>query len=64
MRMDIFMDNVKFIEEYNAREDTTMTLGLNSFSDLVKNKNFQFHDNYMPDNMISLVLIMAKQLYL
>ena len=33
-RMEIFMDNVKFIEEYNAREDTTMTLGLNEYADL------------------------------
>ena len=35
-RMQVFMDNMKFIEEYNAREDTTMTLGTNEFSDLVR----------------------------
>lgn len=29
------MDNLKFIEEYNAREDTTMTLAVNEYSDLV-----------------------------
>jgi len=33
-RRQIFMDNMKFIEEYNAREDTTMTLGTNEFADL------------------------------
>lgn len=33
-RMQIFMDNLKFIEEYNARKDTSMTLGLNAYSDL------------------------------
>lgn len=34
VRMSIFMDNQKFIEEYNSREDTTMTLGLTSFADM------------------------------
>jgi len=33
-RRQVFMDNMKFIEEYNAREDTTMTLGTNEFADL------------------------------
>jgi hypothetical protein len=35
-RRQIFMDNIKFIEEYNAREDTMMTLGTNEYADLVK----------------------------
>ena len=34
--MSIFMDNVKFIEEYNNREDTKMTLALNEYADLVR----------------------------
>lgn len=33
-RMKIFMDNMKFINEYNARQDTKMTLGLNQYSDM------------------------------
>jgi len=33
-RRDIFADNHRFIQEYNARADTTMTLGLNKFADL------------------------------
>ena len=33
--MKIFMDNLKYIEDFNARENRTMTLGLNAFSDLV-----------------------------
>jgi len=33
-RRQIFMDNMKFIEEYNAREDTIMTLGTNEYADL------------------------------
>ena len=34
-RMKIFMDNLKYIEDFNARKNRTMTLGLNAFSDLV-----------------------------
>ena len=34
-RMEIFMNNLKYIEEFNARADRTMTLGLNRFADLV-----------------------------
>jgi cathepsin L len=33
-RRGIFEDNHRFIKEYNARADTTMTLGLNRFADL------------------------------
>lgn len=39
-RMSIFMDNVKFIEEFNARENRTMTLGLNHFADMT-NEEFR-----------------------
>ena len=35
-RMEIFMNNVKYIEEFNSREDRTMTLGLNHFADMVR----------------------------
>jgi len=34
IRFDIFLDNVKYIEEYNAGPDTEMTLGTNQFSDM------------------------------
>lgn len=34
VRMSIFMDNVKFVDEYNNRKDTKMTLGLNEYADL------------------------------
>jgi hypothetical protein len=34
-RMAIFMDNLKYIEDFNARENRTMTLALNHFADLV-----------------------------
>lgn len=33
-RREIFVDNMKFIAEYNAREDTTMELGNTEYSDL------------------------------
>ena len=36
-RREIFVDNMKFIAEYNAREDTTMELGNTEYSDLVRN---------------------------
>ena len=41
-RMKIFMDNLKYIEEFNARKDRTMTLGLNAFSDLVRSAPSRF----------------------
>ena len=41
------MDNTKFIEEYNAREDTTMTLGTNEYSDLVRNKTVRHLHQYV-----------------
>lgn len=39
-RMEIFMNNLKFIEEFNTRKDRTMTLGLNKFADLT-NEEFR-----------------------
>lgn len=39
-RMEIFMNNLKYIEEFNARKDRTMTLGLNKFADLT-NEEFR-----------------------
>jgi len=39
-RMEIFMENLKFIEEFNSRKDRTMTLGLNKFADLT-NEEFR-----------------------
>ena len=35
-RMDIFMNNVKYIEEFNSHKNRTMTLGLNHFADMVR----------------------------
>ena len=32
------MDNVKFVDEYNNRKDTKMTLGLNEYADLVRSR--------------------------
>ncbi|KAL5263218.1 hypothetical protein ACHWQZ_G008561 [Mnemiopsis leidyi] len=39
-RLEIFMDNLKYIEDFNARKDRTMTLGLNRFADLT-NEEFR-----------------------
>ena len=41
-RMEIFMNNLKYIEEFNTRKDRTMTLGLNKFADLVWTINIPF----------------------
>jgi len=34
VRLAVWMDNAKFVDEYNRRQDTTMTLKLNAHSDL------------------------------
>jgi len=39
-RMAIFMDNLKYIEDFNAKESRTMTLALNHFADLT-NEEFR-----------------------
>ena len=51
-RMEIFRDNLKYIEEFNARSDRTMTLGLNQFADLVRVADLllwpmSFHENWV-----------------
>ena len=35
-RMEIFINNVKYIEEFNSHKNRTMTLGLNKFADMVR----------------------------
>ena len=39
-RFEAFKDNLKFIKEHNARENTTYKLGLNRFADL-KNEEYR-----------------------
>lgn len=34
VRLAVWMDNAKFVDQYNRRQDTTMTLKLNAYSDL------------------------------
>lgn len=34
VRLSVWMDNAKYVDEYNRRQDTTMTLKLNAYSDL------------------------------